>query len=220
MKSYTLQSGFQQQSIIMDELDYFASFLKKNLVDDSIDDESASLNKTILLNCARELHKNLYAYQLLDIKGASQHCSQLEKKLWSYKYLKSTELFHIGLLTICKDTNIPLHDHPDAYGFQYVISGYVKIQEYQHSADKKVKQSISSLQKIAEYNLKKGGISVFQPVVGNIHKINSISTSSVLLSMQLHPLQAQERSWYFPINALPDSKETLFSRIQAHNTRH
>jgi len=73
MKSYTLQSSFQQQSIIMDELDYFASFLKKNLVDDSIDDESASLNKTILLNCARALHQNLHSYQLLDIKGASQH---------------------------------------------------------------------------------------------------------------------------------------------------
>ena len=96
----------------------------------------------------------------------------------------------------------------------------MKIKEYQHSADKKVKPSISSLQKIAEYKLKKGDVSVFQPVVGNIHKMNSISKNSVLLIMLINPYPAQERSWYFPINALPDSKETLFSRIQARNTRH
>lgn len=223
MKNYTLQSSFQQQSIMLeelDELDDFATFLNKDLVDESNNEEAAHLNKATLLNCAHKLYQKLSAYQLFDIQGNSQRYSLLENKLWSYQPLKSTELFQLGFLTIYNDTNIPLHDHPGSYGFQYVIDGYVQIQQYQHASAKKTKQSISFLKKIAEYNLKKGDISLFQPFVGNIHKMTSISKNSVLLTMQLHPYKAQQRSWYFPINFLPDSKETLFNRVQARSTKY
>ena len=84
MKNDILQSNLQQQSIIMDGIDDIAFSLNKNLVDDTGNQESSYLNKTILLNSAHELYKNLLKYQLIDIIDVSPHCSQSEKKLWTY----------------------------------------------------------------------------------------------------------------------------------------
>ena len=215
MKKLITQTIDLQQPDFLADINRFSCLLNERLANASNNEDTLFLYNTILLKSVYELHQKLTEYQWFDNALATAHsCSLRENRLWSYQHLNTTKLLQIGLLTLYQDTGVPLHDHPGAYGIQYVISGKVHIKQYQHTSDAEVKQSITALEKVAENSLITDEVSIFQPFVGNIHQLNSISKRSVLLNMVLHPYQSQERSWYFPIASLPTSKEVLFSRVK------
>ncbi len=214
MKKQITQIIDLQQPDFLADINRFSALLNERLANGTDNEDTHYLYNTILLKSAYELHKNLMEYQLFDNAVTIAHsCYQIENQLWSYQHLHTTNLLQIGLLTLYQDTSVPLHDHPGAYGIQYVISGKVHIQQYQHASDIEVKQSIAALEKVADNRLIKDEVSIFQPLAGNIHCLKSISKRSVLLSMVIHPYGSRERSWYFPIRGLPASKEVLFSRV-------
>ena len=204
-----------QQPDFLVDINRFSALLNERLANGSDSEDTPHLYNNILLKSAYDLHQKLTEYHWFDNALTIAHsCSLIENRLWSYQHLNTTKLLQIGLLTLYHDTRVPLHDHPGAYGVQYVISGKVHIQQYQHASDIDTKQSITALEKVADNSLIKDEVSIFQPLVGNIHQLKSISKRSVLLSVVLHPNKAQERFWYFPIDGLPNSKEKFFSRVK------
>lgn len=215
MKRQMTQIIDLQQPDFLAEINCFSSLLNERLAHGADSEDTTYLYNSILLKSAYELHNILKEYHLFDnALTIACGCRQIENQLWSYQHLITTNLLQIGLLTLYQDTSVPLHDHPGAYGIQYVISGKVHIQQYQHTSDTELKQSILALEKVAENSLIKDEVSIFQPLAGNIHCLKSISKRSVLLSIVIHPYSSRDRSWYFPIRGLPASKDVLFSRVK------
>jgi len=215
MKKQVTEIIEMQQQDFLADINRFSSLLSEYLANGADNEDISYLYNTLLSKSADELHKKLIKYQLFDnALTIARSCSPIENQLWSYQHLSTIKLLQIGLLTLFQDTSVPLHDHPGAYGIQYVISGKVHIKQYQYASDIEVKQSITALEKVAQNSLIKDEVSIFQPRIGNIHCLKSISKRSILLSVVLHPFSSQERSWYFPISALPASKEVLFSRVK------
>lgn len=173
------------------------------------------LYESILSQSSIEIYQKLLGNrEFVEAVNHAQSCTRFSKRYWMYQALRNTESFQIGILTLYRSKKVPLHDHPDAFGAQYVISGKVSIKKYQYLNDKAEKKSIVELQKVADLKLSQGEVSSYQPVRGNIHQLESLTERTVLLSMVIHPYDLKDRAWYFPIYSSEGSKELLFNRLK------
>ena len=222
MKQQITQNHELKQSDFFAEFAGFSEFLRRELAAKKDKQDSADCYHAILLESTDSLYNKLRKYNRFDEAVHIAHrCLAAENELFSYQKLIATGFLKIGLLTLYHDNHMPLHDHPGAYGSQYVLSGRVQLRQYQHISDMQTEQSIARLDKVTEAILVEDNVSVFEPYAGNIHQLNSISQRSVLLSMMIHPYKYQQRSWYFPMNDLIGTQEILFNRVtkrgQANN---
>ena len=169
----------------------------------------------VLIQSRIDLYQKLIANHEFDEAVKTAYTSHLSKKqYWTYQAFSKSKTYQIGLLTIYKSVKMPLHDHPGAFGVQYVISGEMRIQKYQYRNEMLEKKSIVALEKVADLQLSQGEFSSYQPVQENIHQLESLTERTILLSITVHPYKPRERSWYFPMNSPKELRENLFNRLQ------
>jgi hypothetical protein len=175
---------------------------------------------TVLTKSINVLYQKLMQYQKFHDTVKTAVTNTLHgSRQWTYKPLADTSLLQVGITSFYQSKPVNLHDHPGSYGAQRVISGNVEIQQYQFTSESSKKQSIISLEKKTKYNLHKNECAVFQPFIGNLHEVKSITKQSVVLTMRINSNTPHEKSWYFPMDLPVNSNERLYNRVQKNSTK-
>ena len=133
---------------------------------------------------------------------------------WGWHSLIDTPLLRLGLISLHGVFSIPLHDHPKAHGVLTVLSGQVRIRQYQFAPNTDLGNNLVSLEQVSDRVLAKGKSSAFTPSIRNLHELGSLSSRSVLLSMMVNPYKPYERSWYYQVPFTQSGNTGLYNRIR------
>ena len=168
-----------------------------------------------LTGVANRIHSELRNRRqyLIAVESASRFIPNSSRH-WGWSILLDTPALRIGLISLHRSHPIPLHDHPGTHGVLKVISGSLRVQQYQLLPGSGHHHSIVSLQRISDSVLKKSECSTFSPSCQDIHALEADGCRCLLLDILLNPYKPEERSWYYPISLAEDGGEQLFSRIR------
>lgn len=155
---------------------------------------------------------NTRRHYLGALKSASEFTPRKDQP-WGWFPLIDTPILRVGLISLHRYYSIPLHDHPNAYGNQKVISGKVRVRQYQFPQDSDRHHTLVSLEKVSDSVLIKGESSIFTPSHRNLHELESSSSRCVLLSVMANPYNLQDRSWYYLIPFTQRENTGLYNRI-------
>jgi hypothetical protein len=143
-----------------------------------------------------------------------------ERQPWGWYPLIDTPILRVGLISLYRFFSIPLHDHPNAYGVHKVVSGKMRIRQYQFAPDLDRHHTLVSLERVSDRVLVKGESSTFTPSFRNLHELESDSSRCVVLSMMVNPYRPQDRSWYYQVPLTQSGNKGLYNRIRKrHATR-
>jgi hypothetical protein len=116
---------------------------------------------------------------------------------------------------------IPPHDHPGACGAQFVLSGKVRIRQYDFKdglsnpkdglSNPKVR--VVTLIQSLDKEIVRKGCSTYLDDHRNIHELESITPRTVILNLTVNRFQAEERSWYYPADLFNKSRERIYTRV-------
>ncbi len=134
-------------------------------------------------------------------------------KYWGWKSVYEDELGKVGLFSIYRTAEVPLHDHPGMRGALMVVEGELDVERY--TLKQEYRQSDESgmveLQRYDRQRLKPFDITWFGPDEGNLHTMRAISEQCVLLQVHLPKLD-RDRSWYFPTYATEQNQDSIMAR--------
>lgn len=101
----------------------------------------------------------------------------------------------IGLLHIEPGKAVPPHDHPGSSGLSIVVEGQLHVREYDcnTTARRAVALTVTNEQVIGQ-----GGFACYGPEVGNIHHIQAVAGSCLVLGLIFNPYSEAQRSWFLP----------------------
>ena len=93
--------------------------------------EKVSLCHQSLSQTAEKLYERLqYSVRFNHIYQEAFNCSPSKLQPWRYCLLAQSGQIRIGLLTLFRSVPIPPHNHPDACRAQFVLSGKIRIRQY------------------------------------------------------------------------------------------
>lgn len=163
----------------------------------------------------QRLHDELNARDLyLGVLEEASRFEPRDRQPWGWHPLIDTPLLQAGLISLHRFFPVPLHDHPNAWGAQQVVSGKVRIRQYQFTPDSNRQQTLVSLEQLSDRILIKGQNSAFTPSFRNLHELNSNNLHSVILSMMVNPYRQQDRSWYYQVPLSLHGNKGLYNRIR------
>ena len=137
-----------------------------------------------------------------------------ENKRWGWHSLIHTPFLRLGLISLNPGFSVPLHDHPNTYGVLKVVSGRVRIRQYQFATNTGRDDNLVSLERVSDSVLVKGKSSAFTPSFQNLHELESLSYRTVALSMLVNPYRPQDRSWYYQVPYTLNRNTALYNRIR------
>lgn len=138
---------------------------------------------------------------------------------WGWYPLVETEALRLGLLVVHRFGRIPLHDHPGAHGAQCVISGRVRIQQFDEPPDSKLSGNLRSLKLAVDRELDEGGTASFAPDRRNIHGLEAVRPRAMLLSATVAPHRDARRAWFYPVPLrAPDRSSILVNRVRRRSS--
>ena len=115
--------------------------------------------------------------------------------------LCETDLLRLELIKLRRFSNIPLHDHPRLSGGQVVLSGAVRIRQF-NSETQAERGRLTVLRLVEDGSLRQGETAVYTRSWGNVHGLQAESPVCILLNLVLGPHAEIQRSWYFPVSPL------------------
>lgn len=134
-------------------------------------------------------------------------------KYWGWKSVYEDELGQVGLFSIYRTAEVPLHDHPGTCGALMVVEGELEVERF--TLNEQYRQCHESgmveLERYDRQTLKPFDITWFGPDEGNLHCMQAMTEQCVLLQVRL-PKSASDRSWYFPIFSTEQNKDTILAR--------
>lgn len=109
----------------------------------------------------------------------------------------------LELVKLRRHARIPLHDHPGSRGGQVVLSGAVRLRQFDPDPVERSEGSrLAVLRLLSDRVLGEGGTGVYTETQGNVHDLEAMSPVCVLLNLVLAPFPVHTRSWYFPVSPL------------------
>jgi len=122
-------------------------------------------------------------------------------RFWLWQRLTKESTVKGGILTIERDQDVPLHDHPGATGMVRVLTGEVEVWQF----DRAVKALDRSgdhavLELVTHRVMQPGDIAVLSPDSGNIHALRARSKQCSMLDYFIPPHERSERTWYRPVD--------------------
>jgi len=128
--------------------------------------------------------------------------------------LAVTPSHRLSLLGIHPTKPIPLHDHPEAWSAQMVVSGRTSI----HHCNCLENSTLPLLESVSVREFGPHGISSTTPAARNIHTLAANTANAVLLSIQTPPSDTVPRSWFFPLE--PSHRPRPLLRCRRIGIRH
>ena len=122
-------------------------------------------------------------------------------RFWLWQRLTKENAIKGGILTIERDQDVPLHDHPGATGMVRVLTGEVEVWKF----DRAVKAANNPadhdvLELVTHRVMQPGDIAVLSPDSGNIHALRARSKTCSMLDYFIPPYERSERTWYQPVD--------------------
>ena len=148
----------------------------------------------------RQLRENMLAWILAQRTGKANSIQGTTWSGWGWQpYLDNRDV-RIGLLTLDKNIPIPIHDHPGAVGMLVVLEGTVQINHYQLlNTVESDRFKTAQLQLLIEHEFSARQYAFILPNEGDIHSLESVTDSCVVLDMLLTPYDESQRRWYMPV---------------------
>ena len=164
---------------------------------------------------ASRLHSELnIRHRYLDALENAHHFLPGSSRRWGWFELIDTPSLRVGLISLHRFSPIPVHDHPNTFGIQKIISGKARVRQYQLDANSNQDHSLISLEKVFDRVLIKGESSYFTPSLRNLHELESVSSQTVVLSLMANPYRPHERSWYYPVPMMGTGVTSLYNRVR------
>jgi hypothetical protein len=162
----------------------------------------------------REFQEELFSHDVYHaaVESASRFIPGNYRN-WGWHPLIELSLLRIGLISTYRTVPIQLHDNPNSWGVQQVISGNIRVQQYQQSREIKQASTLISLEQVSDVTLTEGQQAIFTPSYCNLQKYESETDCSVILSILINPYHEQERSWYYLMPFTSNGNRGLYSRI-------
>lgn len=129
--------------------------------------------------------------------------------LWNRLYKKPKMLG--GILTIGDDI-VPLHDHPGAVGMVRIISGRVKVWQFEIFKNNK-DNSTATLKLINLTVLNPGDTAYLTPEFGNIHALQALGGECSMLDFFIPPYNRSKRNWYEPLSKNWKNKQLVDCKV-------
>ena len=200
---------------LTDGLDQEQHKLSDVLRDCGIFAEKINLLHKSLSRAAEKLHERLLFSTVFNrIFQEACDCSPLSLQPWRYFPLAQSGQIRIGILTIFRSIAIPPHDHPGACGAQFVLSGKIRIRQYDFKDGLSYsKAHVVTLVQSLDGNIVRKGCSTYLHNHRNIHELQSVTPRTVILSLEVNRFQPKERSWYYPADLFYKSRERIYTRV-------
>lgn len=173
------------------------------------------------INVQSELRRVVHAMynQLVDneaFREAFRNCPEphlLKAPSWSSTLYEDQHL-HVGLLSVYRGRDIPLHDHPDSYGVTLVLSGIAQIR-YANVVERIYDNNLVKLEIGRSRERMPGQVCWFFEDDRNLHSIEATTATAQLLVMHFPPVAQDKQAFYFPIDNKPctDGEYILARRV-------
>jgi len=119
---------------------------------------------------------------------------------WLWQRLTKERAIKGGILTIERDLDVPLHDHPGATGIVRVLTGEAEVWQFDRTVkatDRSVDHDVLEL--VTHHVMQPGDMAVLSPERGNIHALRARSKTCSMLDYFIPPYERSERTWYLPV---------------------
>jgi len=121
----------------------------------------------------------------------------------------------VGVLTVFRNCDIPLHDHPGSTGLLIVLRGRVRIESYQMAIDADLHGTQPlELEQTGDVELAEGQSNHFGPSENNIHSLQAIDDDCVLFDVLFCPYQPALRSYYLPVTEKSATGSLYVTRLR------
>ena len=208
-------------AIVGGEVKRWESWIRDLFEDCCVRESNRQCCNTALTRGAHRLHGELTVRRrYLDALRDASRFVPRDHQPWGWYPLIDTPVLRVGLICLHRFFSIPLHDHPNAYGAQKVLSGTVRIRQYQFIPDSDRQRTLVSLERVSDVVLVKEESLAFTPSFRNLHEMETDSPRCVVLSMVVNPYSPEDRSWYYQVPFTQSGNKGLYNRIKKrHVTR-
>ena len=131
--------------------------------------------------------------------------------------LSASSEYALSLIGIHQIMPIPVHDHPQTSSVQLVLQGQLRVRKYR-LVEVILDPALVKLERLSESELHPGSTTTTGELSNNIHGLQAISKSAVVLSLQVPPCVAKKQAWYFSADPFSDmDQSTIWNRITKHS---
>jgi predicted metal-dependent enzyme (double-stranded beta helix superfamily) len=136
-----------------------------------------------------------------DAFQAAVHASwESGNRFWLWQRLTKDSAIKGGILTIERDQDVPLHDHPGATGMVRVLTGEDEVWQFDRAAKAADNPADHDVLELASHRvMQPGDIAVLSPDSENIHALRAHSKTCSMLDYFIPPYERSERTWYLPV---------------------
>jgi len=174
-------------------------------------DEQALANR--LRIAAHQLHAHLVTALNLPVRSNDLKSQVRPEKPNVSELFYADEEIHAGVQAVAKGSPIPLHDHPGSAGIVLVLSGVVNFQ-YANVVRNQGSFGLVELEIERVRNRLPGQVCWFHADARNIHRVESMTESAVMLVIHIKQNESGQKHLYFPIS---DYLPVEGSRVLVHS---
>ena len=168
----------------------------------------------ILRQCISKLHTRLSGKRSFDdLLHRVLHSPPLRQRPWTSHCLISTTRLWSGLVVFYRFNPVPPHDHPNSSGAQMIVSGKIRITQYDPFTKGAETRPLVMLERTQEKELTVGETSFFTPRYNNIHRLHALTSRCAILSLIIDPWHTDQRSWYFPVKLSGSGRKSLYRPV-------
>jgi len=138
---------------------------------------------------------------------------------WGWQPALASPDLSVGTLTVWRDSDIPLHDHPGSTGLLLVLEGKVRVRSYQLTDDLDNGNAPVELELTADEVISAGEYWQFGPYQHNIHSLQSVDGDCRIFDVLFSPYQLQQRSFFMPIIPGNDARNIFVTRLNRLHRR-
>jgi len=138
---------------------------------------------------------------------------------WGWQPALASPDLSVGTLTVWRDSDIPLHDHPGSTGLLLVLEGKVRVRSYRLTDDLDSGNAPLELELTADKTIGAGELWQFGPYQHNIHSLQSVDGDCRIFDVLFSPYQLQQRSFFMPIIPGNDARNIFATRLNRLHRR-
>lgn len=120
---------------------------------------------------------------------------------WEWVSLDQRAQFRVGLMQLNRKRPVPLHGHVGQYGVQLVLTGRVRVRQYEPLFNLRARENPMTLLKAVK-DSRYGSMQSahYLPGQGDIHDLSALSQRALLFCVSLVPAGiTRQRQWYVPL---------------------
>lgn len=142
-----------------------------------------------------------------------------DNKHWGWQPALASPDLSVGTLTVWRNSDIPLHDHPGSTGLLLVLEGKVRVRSYKLTDELDSNSAPLELELTGDKIISAGEYWQFGPYQHNIHSLQSVDGDCRIFDVLFSPYQLQQRSFFMPIIPGNEARNIFVTRLNRLHRR-